>query len=65
MSGDEGKDEFKTRVSVEDLQVEVADKVDLNKDGIVDYKDVRAFERRHGLPSDLSSLMEASEKSGR
>ncbi|MCH8879170.1 MAG: HYR domain-containing protein [Planctomycetes bacterium] len=54
-----------TAISVEDLPADLGKRADLNKDGVVDYKDVRAFEQRNGLPNDLSSLMEASEKIGR
>ena len=54
-----------TAISVEDLPADLGERADLNQDGVVDYKDVRAFEQRNGLPNDLSSLMEASEKIGR
>ena len=35
----------------------VADKADLNRDGMVDHRDVRAFEIREGLPDTLSTSM--------
>ncbi|MGD8453853.1 MAG: right-handed parallel beta-helix repeat-containing protein [Phycisphaerae bacterium] len=43
-----------------DLPWEMADSVDLNRDGVVDFLDVREFEIQNGLPDTLSSLMEAS-----
>ncbi len=49
-----------TSVSVFDLPIDVAKKADLNGDGVVDYRDVRLFELRNGLPQELSTLIEAS-----
>jgi hypothetical protein len=45
---------------VAELPPEMADSVDLNRDGVVDFRDVREFEVRSGLPDTLSTLMEAS-----
>jgi hypothetical protein len=47
-------------VAVVDLPPEMADAVDLNRDGMVDYLDVAEFEVRHGLPDTLSSQIEAA-----
>jgi len=32
-------------------------RLDFNRDGLIDHKDVRIFERRHGLASTLSAAM--------
>jgi len=39
------------------LRPEIARRADLNSDGVVDVKDVEAFETRHGLPHTLSTVM--------
>jgi hypothetical protein len=39
----------RSSVPVEDLAFSNADKADLNKDGVVDTHDIRAFARQHGL----------------
>ncbi len=44
-----------TEIPVSSLPVDVGSKVDLNRDGVVDHKDVAAFERRHRLGNGLSS----------
>lgn len=49
-------------ISVTKLPADLARRADLNGDGQIDYKDVREFERRNGLPNDLSTVMEASDK---
>jgi hypothetical protein len=40
------------------LPVPIAQAADLNRDGVVDFRDVRLFERRHNLPSSLSDVIE-------
>jgi hypothetical protein len=50
--------EVKTSVTVDKLSGWVADRADLNRDGIVDVQDVRAFEQLHDLGSSLSSKIE-------
>lgn len=54
-----------TSMSAADVPADLAAWADLNADGWIDYKDVREFERLNGLPNDLSSVMEASEKDQR
>ena len=40
-----------------ELAPEVAERVDRNGDGVVDYLDVELFEFEHDLPNTLSTLM--------
>ena len=40
---------------------EVAQKTDLNHDGVIDYRDVALFEQMHGLPSTLSTQLQIAE----
>jgi hypothetical protein len=47
-----------TAVRTAELPVAIAQAADLNRDGTVDYRDVRLFERLHDLPSTLSDVME-------
>jgi hypothetical protein len=49
-----------TSQPVSELPAVVRESVDLNRDGVFDHRDVREFERLHGLPDTLSSKMEAS-----
>jgi hypothetical protein len=51
-----------TEVQVSALPAKVRAKVDLTRDGIVDYRDVEAFERRHGLGNELSSRIKWTAK---
>lgn len=44
------------------LPANVVQKADLNRDGIVDYKDVRMFEIQHGLTGALSTKIRATEQ---
>ncbi len=45
------------RVATRELAPHVAARVDRNRDGVVDYQDVEAFEREHKLPDLLSRQM--------
>jgi hypothetical protein len=47
-------------VLASELPWEMAESVDLNRDGVVDYQDVREFEVLHGLPNTLSTQMKAA-----
>ena len=51
-----------TAVLTSELDPWIAARADLNKDGIVDSTDVRMFEKRHRLSSNLSESMERLEK---
>lgn len=42
-----------------DLPEEIAKVVDLNADGVIDFRDVRLFEDANGLPHDLSDVIRA------
>jgi hypothetical protein len=46
-----------TSIPTTQLDPRVAEKADLNRDGLVDFRDVRAFEIREGLPDTLSTSM--------
>jgi hypothetical protein len=46
-----------TSIATTQLDRRVAEKADLNRDGMVDFRDVRAFEIREGLPDTLSTSM--------
>lgn len=48
---------LRSKLDVSELPAEVAAKADLNQDGVVDYRDVRIFEKANGLPSTLSARM--------
>ena len=47
----------RTSLMTSELEADVAAAVDLNRDGVVDHRDVRVFEDRHGLGDALSSKM--------
>ena len=53
----EGKPVPRMSIPTTQLDWHVAQKADLNKDGMVDHRDVRAFELREGLPDTLSTSM--------
>ncbi len=55
---------IRTRLAVAELTPEIARKVDLNRDGTVDYRDVALFEQRHGFATDLSRAMLETETRG-
>jgi len=44
-------------IATTQLDRRVAEKADLNRDGMVDFRDVRAFEIREGLPDTLSTAI--------
>lgn len=48
------------RLRTSDVPKSVADVVDLNRDGLIDYHDVRLFEDRFGLPTTLSAKIRRS-----
>jgi hypothetical protein len=52
----------RTSVSTSELNAEVAQRADLNSDGVIDYRDVQAFEDQMGLTRDLSSKMQPMKK---
>ena len=43
---------------------EFAARVDLNRDGVIDFRDVRVLEELYGLGNALSSRMEMTERTG-
>jgi len=47
-------------IDVTELAPDVAVRADLTKDGKIDYRDVEAFEKLHGLPNTLSLKMKTS-----
>ena len=54
--------QVRTVLPVSGLDTWVADRVDLNRDGVVDVQDVKDFERLHGLGNALSAKIEATTK---
>ena len=48
---------LESAVLTSELPANVADAIDLNRDGVVDYLDVEEFEAINGLPNTLSSQM--------
>ncbi len=44
-------------MSASELSPAQALRADLNGDGVVDHRDVRVFERRHGLSHELSNMI--------
>ncbi len=48
----------RARLSATELSAEVAAVVDMNQDGLFDYRDVQVFEEINGLPNTLSAKME-------
>jgi hypothetical protein len=53
-----------TRVRARDLHPWLAERADLDRDGVVTHEDVALFEKRHGLPDALSRAIRDTE-SGR
>ncbi len=51
-------DTFRTARPADELPADVADRVDLNRDGVVDFHDVKIFEDRNGLSHSLSNKIE-------
>lgn len=49
------------RLHIDALPAHIARSADLNRDGFIDYRDVRLFETRHDLPRLLSARMEATD----
>ncbi|MDX2199390.1 MAG: hypothetical protein SF069_10530 [Phycisphaerae bacterium] len=52
-----GASDFRLEVLTAELPGPVGRKVDLNRDGVVNYKDVELFETRNGLGNELSSSL--------
>lgn len=48
---------YKATLRTSELSHEIANRVDLNTDGVVDYRDVQRFETANGLSGDLSAKM--------
>ena len=48
-------------VGIDELEPWIAARTDLNRDSVVDHRDVRIFEQRHGLPHTLSRAIRRSE----
>jgi hypothetical protein len=57
----DGKSGPAMSISTSRLDRRVAEKADLNRDGIVDFRDVRIFEQANGLPDSLSTSMLVTE----
>jgi hypothetical protein len=67
LAGDFGDDivsDRRTSVLVSELDPWVAAQADLNRDRVVDYRDVEIFEQRHGLAKTLSAAMKRSTVKG-
>jgi hypothetical protein len=47
-------------IAVSELPANIREFVDLNSDGVVDYRDVERFEAENGLPNLLSAKMRVS-----
>jgi parallel beta-helix repeat protein len=57
--------DFRTRVRTTELDAQLAVAADLNGDSVIDYQDVRLFEQQNGLPNDLSTAIEQSDRAAR
>jgi len=52
-----GRDRVEFSIPSNEFTPADARRLDINADGMVDFRDVRAFERRHGLPNTVSTSL--------